>query len=196
MSRILNLTSVALAVMLALPAAAAQSNSPAKVFRPVIAELREKVQIPVLLPSKLPTVLRSPDINEVVVAIAAADSYSVGLRYKGVGGEAGSAAWFYGARSDPDAVRAKHPYRLANGALAAFLPVGCGGSCAPANLWWQQDDVVYTIQIVLPPDMAPRAQAKILVETANAMVRVQGGKDASAVTPRGDHDRAARSGKR
>jgi len=166
---------VALAMMVGAPVVAAQSNNPASVFRPVIAELRSKVQIPVLLPSKFPARLRSPDISDVVLLTAAADSYSVDLRYKGDNGDAGFAAWFHGVRSPPDVVRAKHPYRLASGALAAFIPVGCGGSCAPANLWWQQDDVIYTIQIKLPSDMAPRAQAKVLVETANAMVRLRRG---------------------
>ena len=58
---------VALAMMVGVPVAGAQSNSPAKVFRSVIAELLTNVQIPVLLPAKLPATLRSPDISEVVV---------------------------------------------------------------------------------------------------------------------------------
>jgi hypothetical protein len=128
--------------------------------------------------------LRSPEISEVFAPMAAADSYSVNLRYKGIGGDAGSAAWFGGSRSEPNAVRVKHPYRLANGALAAFLPVSCGGSCAPANLWWQQGDVIYTIQIMLPYEMSAKRQAKVLVETANAMAPLQRLEDAPRERPR------------
>ena len=67
---------VALAMMVGAPVATAQSNRPATVFRPVIAELRTKVQLPVLLPSKLPRVLRSPEISDVTLNTATADSYS------------------------------------------------------------------------------------------------------------------------
>lgn len=70
--------------------------------------------------------------------------------------------------------------------VAAFLPVGCGGSCAPANLWWQRDDVVYAIQIMLPYDMAPRAQAKVLVGTANAMVHLTSATEAPPLPRGGD----------
>ena len=176
---------IALVLMFGAPAVVAQSGHPATVFQPVIAELRSKVQIPVLLPAKLPARLRSPDISDVVLLTAAADSYSVDLRYRGVGGDAGFAAWFHGVRAGHDTVRARHPYRLASGALAAFIPVGCGGSCAPANLWWKQDGVIYTIQLRLPSDMAPQAQARLLVETANAMVRLRRSADTPAVAPGG-----------
>ena len=51
-----------------------------------------------------------------------------------------------------------------------FSPVSCGGSCAPANLWWQQNGLMYQIQIKLESRSAERDQEKILVETANSMV--------------------------
>jgi len=91
---------------------AAQSAPPAAVFRPVVAELRNKVQIPVLLPSKLPAVLRSREITDVRIMAAAADSYSVDLHYKGVGGDAGFAAFFSGARGGLDEAPAKHRFGL------------------------------------------------------------------------------------
>lgn len=163
------LTPVVLAMTIALPAAA-QSAVPAAVFRPVIAELRGKVKIPVLLPATLPAVLRSPEITDVRVMTATADSYSVDLHYNGVGGDAGFAAFFQGARAGADHVDARHQVRLANGALAVFDRVHCGGSCGPANLSWRQDGVVYRIQIALPSDTPVRAQADILVATANSMV--------------------------
>lgn len=49
----------------------------------------------------------------------------------------------------------------------------CGGSCAPAELWWSRNGVVYVIQVRLPSDTAEPRQKKVLLETANAMVRVR-----------------------
>ena len=30
-----------------------------------------------------------------------------------------------------------------------FMPISCGGSRAPKNLWWEQNGVMYQIQIAL-----------------------------------------------
>jgi len=51
-----------------------------------------------------------------------------------------------------------------------FRPVSCGGSCAPANIWWEQNGVMYQIQIKLRSDSTEKDQERILVETANATV--------------------------
>jgi hypothetical protein len=63
--------------------------------------------------------------------------------------------------------------RLANGASAQFLPVQCGGSCAPANLWWQVDGVEYHVQLKLRSDLGEEAQRGMIVETANSMSLLQ-----------------------
>ena len=165
---------VALTTMVSAPVVSAQTTSPAAVFRPIFAELRAGVRIPVLLPSKLPAVLHSAQIRDVSVAIDAEDSYGVELWYDRGVGNAGFAASFGAEKAVPGRARPKNPIRLANGALARFMPVSCGGSCAPANLWWQQGNVVYHVAMRLRFDMDPRAQAQALVETANAMVRLRG----------------------
>jgi len=54
-----------------------------------------------------------------------------------------------------------------------FLPVSCGGSCAPANLWWEQNGVMYPIQIKLKSSTTEKEQERILVETANSTVTTQ-----------------------
>jgi hypothetical protein len=164
---------VALATVFGATVAAAQSKRPTKVFRPVIAELRNTVRIPILLPARLPPMLRAPEINVVRIVAAAADSYSVELRYHGTDGDAGFAAFFAGSRHGLGDVPGPHSIRLANGTPATFEPVHCGGSCGPANLWWQEDGVSYALQIELPFDMRERAQARMLLETANAMVRIR-----------------------
>lgn len=54
--------------------------------------------------------------------------------------------------------------------LEMFRAVSCGGSCAPANLWWEQSGVMYQIQIKLRNGLTEKDQEKILVETANSTV--------------------------
>ena len=51
-----------------------------------------------------------------------------------------------------------------------FRAVSCGGSCAPANLWWEQNGVMYQIQIKLGRGTTESDQEKILIETANSSV--------------------------
>jgi hypothetical protein len=62
---------------------------------------------------------------------------------------------------------------LSGGRTGIFCPVSCGGSCAPANLWWEQDGVMYQIQVKLSSDLPEKEQQKILVETANSTVAVR-----------------------
>jgi hypothetical protein len=59
---------------------------------------------------------------------------------------------------------------LSRGRKGMFTPVSCGGSCAPANLWWEQNGVMYQIQIKLRSSSTEKDQEKILVETANSIV--------------------------
>ena len=59
---------------------------------------------------------------------------------------------------------------LSGGRTEMFRPVSCGGSCGPANLWWEQNGVMYQIQIKLGSGSPEKCQEKILVETANSMV--------------------------
>lgn len=59
---------------------------------------------------------------------------------------------------------------LSGGRTGMFRPVSCGGSCAPANLWWEQNGVMYQIQLKLGSGWMEEDQEKILVETANYIV--------------------------
>lgn len=65
---------------------AAQSARPARVFAPALIELANAVRIPILLPSRLPSSLATSPVATVRVVTAAADAYSVELRYTGVDG--------------------------------------------------------------------------------------------------------------
>jgi len=45
-----------------------------------------------------------------------------------------------------------------------------GGSCAPANLWWEQNGATYQIQLKRSSATDEREQVRLLVETANSVV--------------------------
>ena len=162
---------IALATLFSATTISAQSARPAGVFASALPELQHTVRIPVLLPTRLPSVLRAPSVSSVRVTTAA-DSYSVELRYKGAEGDAGFAALFAGPRKEAGEIAGSNQVRLENGSLGQFRPVSCGGSCAPANLWWRHDGVVYLISIRLSPDTPESKQKKVLLEVANAMVCV------------------------
>jgi hypothetical protein len=59
-----------------------------------------------------------------------------------------------GLRSQQSGLRSCHSRErrqvdLSRGRTGMFIPVSCGGSCAPENLWWEQNGVMYQIQIAL-----------------------------------------------
>jgi hypothetical protein len=147
--------------------------APAAIFEPAIAEIRDSVHVPILLPATLPATLRAPEINE-ARGLVRPDGYGIALRYGGTPGDAGSAAYFSGSTQvlhlvdDPGA----RPLALANGVQGIFRAVGCGGSCSGPFLSWEQDGVMYTIEIDLPSTTPVAEQERVLLEAANATVRV------------------------
>lgn len=46
---------------------------------------------------------------------------------------------------------------LSRGRTGMFIPVSCGGSCAPENLGWEQNGVMYQIQIALKSSTTEKA---------------------------------------
>lgn len=151
---------------------AVQQNSPAQVFRPAIDEIRNKVQIPVLLPSKLPSAIPERDIK-LASGTVSESGYSIGLYYSEIGSGATFAANFGGSKQVFRDLPNTRRVRLANGSEGLFRPVSCGGSCAPANLWWEQNGVMYQIQLKLSSTTNEKEQEKLLVETANSVVPVR-----------------------
>ena len=148
------------------------SAAPAAIFGPALTTIQDSVRIPIRLPATLPAVLQDPEINE-ARGLITPGGYSVELRYGGTPGDAGSAAYFSGStdvfhlRDNP----AARPLRLANGVEGMFAPVSCGGSCNGPHLWWEQDGVMYGIEIDLPTDTREAEQERVVLEAANAMVR-------------------------
>ena len=159
-----------LVIFVTLDLAAGQSNEPARVFKTALEEIRQ-TKIPILLPSSLPATIEEPDIK-LAWGTASDDGYSVSLYYEKMGSDAAFAAGFEGSRKLFRDVPNTRRVQLANGAMGMFRPVSCGGSCAPANLWWKHRGVMYRIQIKLGSTMSEKEQERILVGTANSMVVV------------------------
>jgi hypothetical protein len=144
---------------------------PASVFDPAIAEIRSETKVPIILPSKLPAVLVEGGIK-LASGLLSQTGYEISLYYDTDATDATFAALFSGSTEVFSDLPNTQPVKLENGITGMFRPVSCGGSCAPANLWWAKGAVMYQIQIKLPMAMDERQQEKALVEAANSSVAV------------------------
>jgi hypothetical protein len=153
-------------------AAMGQATEPAAVFRPAIEQIQHKTRIAILLPSKLPSPIHERDIK-LASATVSEEGYSIALYFSEIGRSATFAAGFGGSSRVVRDLPNTRPVALAGGLMGMFRPVSCGGSCAPANLWWEQSGVMYQIQIRLGSETSDKDQERILVETANSSVVVR-----------------------
>lgn len=146
------------------------SHPPAEVFMPKLAELKSKTHVPILLPDALPKPFT--DAKDVLIH-ATENKYDVGLYFRLDYGNAGYAGGFsgeakpkYGPRDIPNV----EPIPLVNGIQGYFRSVGCGGSCGPANLWWQVGDVLYQVQLRLSPRTDVQQQKDLVSSVANSAI--------------------------
>ena len=136
-----------------------------------LAEIKAKTSVPVLLPTELPSPFG--DAKHAIVDSATAEEYAVSLYYELDVGDAGFAASFGAAnnpRYSPKELRNVRELKLARGTTGFFMPVSCGGWCAPANLWWQQGAVLYQIQLKLPSTLPEKNQQGIITGVANSAI--------------------------
>lgn len=140
------------------------------VFLSGLAEIKAKTRVPVLLPSELPRPFN--DAKHATLG-ATADDYTVSLYYELGAGDAGFAASF-GATDKPRfslrELENERKVKLANGIVGFFRPVSCGGSCAPANLWWEQGAVLYQFQLKQRSTLRERDQQRIIMAVANSAI--------------------------
>ena len=146
-----------------------QAKGPAVVFRPAVRQIQSQTRIPILLPSKLPSPVRERDIK-LAWGEVREDGYFISLYFSEARVDANYAAGFGGSTRIFQALPNTRRVGLSGGRIGMFRPVSCGGSCAPANLWWEQNGVMFQIQIKLRSDSAEKYQQAILVETANSTV--------------------------
>jgi hypothetical protein len=147
------------------------AGSVSGVFLSVLSEVKARTDIPVLLPSELPSPFSAA--KHAIVNKAAADEYAVSL-YSELGiGDAGFVASFTASDNPgycPEELANVREVKLANEVTGFFRPVSCGGSCAPANLWYKQGAVLYQIQLKLPPSLAEKKQRGIITAVANSAI--------------------------
>jgi hypothetical protein len=149
----------------------AQATTPASVFKAALDDIRGKTRLPIMLPSKLPPPIRESDIK-LASGEVREDGYFISLYFEEIGSNASYAAGFGGSTRTFPATELPntHTVALMQGRTGVFRPVSCGGSCAPANLWWEQHGVMYQIQIKLNSETPEKDQQKILVAAANSIV--------------------------
>jgi hypothetical protein len=165
-------------------ASSAQAPRVPRVFASAVRQISPRVTIPLLVPSRLPSPIGVSQIRA-THAVVSDTGYFISLFYGQDESDAYYAAGIGGstkvvsAEDLPGASRVA----LAHGVTGFFRPVSCGGSCAPANLWWICDGVQYQIQVKLSPDLAEATQAGVLVSMANSVVIVRALRPASGSAP-------------
>jgi hypothetical protein len=141
-------------------------------FNSVLPKVKAKSRVPILLPSKLPESIGRAE--HAVVQKAEANEYAISLYYKLGVGDSGFSASFSGSANpgySPQELGNVSEVKLARGLRGFFRPISCGGSCAPANLWWEAGGIVYQIQLKLPSSLSEEdQQKKTMAEVANSAI--------------------------
>jgi hypothetical protein len=142
-----------------------------KAFTPVLQQVKANSRMAVLLPGELPQPLAKA--KYVTVETATGDEYEISLYYElGVGdsGFAGSFAASSRPNYEPRDLPNVREVKLSHGLVGFFRPVGCGGSCAPANLWWEEGRILYQIQLVFPSTLHEDDQRREITTVANSAI--------------------------
>ena len=63
--------------------------------------------------------------------------------------------------------------KLRNGEPGWFIPVSCGGSCAPATLYWQMPHASYWLQMKLSSELPISEQRKELLDTVDSLETIR-----------------------
>jgi len=140
-------------------------------FASILPKIKAKSRIPVLLPSDLAQ--PASGAKHAVIEKASDKEYAIILFYKVGIGDAGFAAFFQAQRDPDEDLQAPPNVReveLSHGLRGFFRPVGCGGSCAPANIWWRKGRVLYQIHIAFPSTLREIDQQKAIIAVANSAI--------------------------
>jgi hypothetical protein len=138
----------------------------------VLAEVKSKTSIPVLLPTQLPKPI--DEAKHATVDKVTRDEYAVALYYELDVGDAGFAAFFAANHNSPYSPREipnVRKVKLTHGIVGFFRGVSCGGSCAPANLWWAQGGTLYQIQLRLSSTVSEKEQQRIITAVAKSAIQ-------------------------
>jgi hypothetical protein len=108
-----------------------------------------------------------------VLEKAAASEYAISLYYELGVGDAGFAAHFAAQAApkyNPRELGNVQEVKLAHGIRGFFRPISCGGSCAPVNVWWEHDSVLYQVQLELPSTLSERRQERTVTAVADSSI--------------------------
>lgn len=143
---LLSLRTVGLAQS-SVPQESARPKQAAKVFREDLPEVKKETGVSIFLPSELPPWIKEADIN-CVSAQGEKKGYEFSLYYGECPGMGASFVGWFSAKVG-EVSRHGEVVQLANGLTGYFHAKSCGGSCAPTQIEWEQDGVVYTMQLTL-----------------------------------------------
>jgi hypothetical protein len=168
---------LALAALLALVSATATASPAAtaarsktysipRLFKPRLPKIRARSGIPVLLPSRLRIEVTSHPVAPTDSERHGRYDLDLGYGRQCRGATACFVAFFSGERGGklggtPNAT-------LTAGVPAYFHPTSCGASCAPPEIEWVQDGVLYSLQF---KQLTQRSERSGMVALANSAIR-------------------------
>lgn len=145
------------------------SASPATpaVLQSALDDIGTRSRVPVLIPTRIPEGVKKTwgniedDGNKYSISLYASNDPI---------GDAGDVAYLSGRTGTSDfTLPNTRQVQLKNGHKATFRPVSCGGSCAPANLWWNYKGNQYGVQLTLPSDMDEQEQQRRIIDFASSL---------------------------
>jgi hypothetical protein len=111
-------------------------------FSRVVSDVCAKSRIPIYLPPVLP---RNGPIDDWSSSLTNQQTMDIRSRSTSAANYGRNNATYNGMVSGFAAPEETLPddiaVRLNSGAVAQFIPIRCGGSCVPANLWWQANSM-------------------------------------------------------
>ena len=146
------------------------ASAPLHLFDEALHDIASRSPVPIYLPKAIPDVVDAANIKYAEGSVGAG-RYAIAFYYEMDVGDAGFAGMIAGSttkvsdNSIPNTIKVE----LSNGTPAWFRPVSCGGSCAPANLWWNIGNAGYQIQLEMRSDLPQQTQMKAMIQMADSV---------------------------
>lgn len=128
------------------PVLRAEAKLPHTVFAPILSELENQTQLPILLPSVLPEEEKQPQVYAITTEVSGSE-YQVLLGFSPDcnGGNAcrwGEVSGQTGPLTPPEEGES---VTLAQGIMGYFVPATCGANCSDAVVMWEQNGGHYSV---------------------------------------------------
>jgi hypothetical protein len=147
-------------VATALATSSANALHPVQSFKTVLPKVKRQTKVAVLLPATLPTAGPSPHLYATGTGSAKGSDLELAGAPNCGGADACFIASFVATKGGMLPSRSSFvKLALAGGDPARYHPITCGGSCAPATLWFTHKGVLYSWQVKDAPRNAKTAMA-------------------------------------